>query len=322
METVIPAIDAPYKEFIPPAAARRMAKGVKMGIAASTAALKEAGLENVDGVITGSGMGCLVDSEKFLRGIIDNQEQHLTPTSFIQSTHNTVGGQIALNIQCKGYNFTYVHGSVSFESALMDAFLQLKNEEATNILVGGVDELGEHTVEVHKLIARIKKDPVPSEDLYTSKSIGAVFGEGAQFFVLSNEKRDSSYAELLGLKTLNTLAKEKVASHAEAFLKEYDIGISDIDLLITGDNGDQDFDGYYDELSKQFPVAIHARYKHLTGEYHTVSSFGFWAALKALKLQLVPAALSGNADKRELKHALLYNQYRGIDHGFTLLRRC
>ena len=54
----------------------------------------------------------------------------LTPTSFIQSTHNTVGGQIALELQCKGYNFTYVHGSNSFESALLDAKLQLELNEA------------------------------------------------------------------------------------------------------------------------------------------------------------------------------------------------
>ena len=56
----------------------------------------------------------------------------LTPTSFIQSTHNTVGGQIALGLECKGYNFTYVHASISFESALLDAQLQLAMDEASN----------------------------------------------------------------------------------------------------------------------------------------------------------------------------------------------
>ncbi|MCJ7465301.1 MAG: 3-oxoacyl-ACP synthase, partial [Maribacter sp.] len=43
---VLPVIDPDYKNFIPPAAARRMAKGIKMGVVASKIALNEAGLEN------------------------------------------------------------------------------------------------------------------------------------------------------------------------------------------------------------------------------------------------------------------------------------
>ena len=71
-ETVIPAQNPNYKDYIPPAAARRMAKGIKMGIVTSKAALKEANLEQVDAIITGTGMGCLRDSEKFLSNILDN----------------------------------------------------------------------------------------------------------------------------------------------------------------------------------------------------------------------------------------------------------
>ena len=144
------------KNIIPPAAARRMAKGIKMGVVASKISFKEAGLDNVDAIITGTGMGCVRDSEKFVSAIIDNNEQYLTPTSFIQSTHNTVGGQIALGIGCKGYNFTYVHASNSFESALLDAKFNVRIDEANIILVGGVDELGEHTVNIHRLINHIK----------------------------------------------------------------------------------------------------------------------------------------------------------------------
>ena len=120
-DNVISVVKPNYKEFIPPAESRRMAKGVKMGVVASKIALKDANLEAVDAIITGTGMGCVNDSEQFLKALIDNDEQFLTPTSFIQSTHNTVGGQIALGLKCKGYNFTYVHASISFESAVLDA---------------------------------------------------------------------------------------------------------------------------------------------------------------------------------------------------------
>ena len=97
---ILYAIEPAYKEYIPPASIRRMAKGVKMGIVAGIHALKQAQISSPEAILVGTGMGCVQDSEKFLRGILDNQEQHLTPTAFIQSTHNTVAGQIALNMQC------------------------------------------------------------------------------------------------------------------------------------------------------------------------------------------------------------------------------
>ena len=115
-----------YKDFISPVAIRRMARGVKNGIVASAMAMKEANVSSVDAIITGTGMGCIEDSDKFLKAIIDNKEAFLTPTSFIQSTHNTVGAQIALGLQCKAYNFTYVNGAVSFESALLDAKMKIE----------------------------------------------------------------------------------------------------------------------------------------------------------------------------------------------------
>ncbi|RYZ82834.1 MAG: hypothetical protein EOP06_21045 [Proteobacteria bacterium] len=85
---------------------------MKNGIVASTVAMKEAAMEMPEAIITGTGMGCIEDSDKFLKAIIDNGEQFLTPTSFIQSTHNTVASSIAISLGCKSYNFTYVNGAV------------------------------------------------------------------------------------------------------------------------------------------------------------------------------------------------------------------
>src|SRR5690606_36078595 len=60
-DTVIFAQDPDYKQYIPPAAARRMAKGIKMGVVASKIAMDAAGIETVDAIITGTGMGCMID---------------------------------------------------------------------------------------------------------------------------------------------------------------------------------------------------------------------------------------------------------------------
>lgn len=323
-DNVINVIDPNYKNYIPPAAARRMAKGIKIGVVASKMALKEADLENVDAIITGTGMGCVRDSEKFVRGIIDNNEQFLTPTSFIQSTHNTVGGQIALELGCKGYNFTYVHASVSFESTLLDAKLQLELDEANNILVGGVDELGDHTVAIHKIINHVKREAVNTLKLLHSNSPGAVFSEGAGFFVLSNEKKPSSYAQLKAVRTLNTLDIDDLNKETIAFLDENDLKAEDIDLIVLGNNGDKDFDSFYKILMNDlFKNTQQAYYKHLCGEFNTASSFGFWLASKIIKTQTIPDVVKLNTIRTQnIKHVLLYNQYRGENHSFTLLKSC
>lgn len=320
----IHVVNPNYKEYISPVAARRMEVSVKMGIAASKIALKDADITNVDAIITGTGMGCVRDSEKFLRDILDNDEQYLTPTSFIQSTHNTVGGQIALELQCKGYNFTYVHSSNSFESALLDAKLQLENNEENTILIGGVDELGEHTVAMHELINHIKSDKVKASELLSSKTEGAVFGEGANFFVLSNLKNAETYAEVAAIQMFNTMPMEDVESAAIRFLNSCNLAVEDVDILILGYNGDATHDVFYDELTnKQFNKTQQAYYKHLCGEFNTASSFGFWLASKILKTQTLPKFVRLNDLKTSnFKTILLYNQYRGENHSFTLLKQC
>ena len=83
-DNILIALEPDYKPFISPTASRRMAKGVKMGVATATEALKQAQIAMPEAILVGTGMGCLQDSEKFLKGILDNQEQYLTPTAFIQ----------------------------------------------------------------------------------------------------------------------------------------------------------------------------------------------------------------------------------------------
>ncbi|MGO3181413.1 MAG: beta-ketoacyl synthase N-terminal-like domain-containing protein [Aequorivita sp.] len=323
-DTVIVAQDPDYKQYIPPNAARRMAKGIKMGVVASKIAMDEAGIENVDAIITGTGMGCMIDSEKFVSAIIDNNEQYLTPTSFIQSTHNTVAGQIALGIECKAYNFTYVHAAISFESALLDAKMQLEADEAENVLVGGVEELGAHTTNVQRVINLVKAEPVTISEVLDSKTKGAVYSEGANFFVISNKKQESSYAELIAIETFNTIQKERVSTIIKSFLEENNLKIDDIDTVVLGNNGDVDFDVYYNQLSEGiFNKTQQVYYKHLVGENNTVSAFGVWLASKILKTQTIPDIVKLNEVKSsEIRTILCYNQYRGQNHRLVLLKKC
>ena len=316
-------VDADYKAYISAVAARRMAKGIKMSTVSSQNALREAGLDNVDAIIVGTGLGCLDDSVKFISDIINNDEQFLTPTRFIQSSHNTVAGQIALGIGCKGYNFTYVNSAVSFESSVLDAQMQLGQNEATHILVGGVDELVDYHVTSHRLIGHFKREPVTEKTLLNSNTEGAIMAEGSHFFVLSSEKQASTYAELIGVEIYNSLAKEKLASQVQSFLHHNQTDLDQIDLVVLGNNGDSNFDDYYDILSQGiFNHTPQAYFKHLSGEFYTATGFAFWLSSKIIKTQTVPDAVKLNAIEKPPKNVLVYNQYRGQNHSLVLLKKC
>ncbi|OAB80534.1 beta-ketoacyl synthase chain length factor [Cochleicola gelatinilyticus] len=305
------AIHPVYKDYIPPAAIRRMAPGVKMGVVAAKQSLNEANINIPEAIIVGTGMGCIEDSEKFLNALIDNDEEFLAPTSFIQSTHNTVGAQIALGLQCKAYNMTYVHGAVSFESGLLDAQLLIQTSEAKTVLVGGVDELGkEFSVFFNKIE---KQQP---------QGIQVPFGEGAGFFGMSSEKA-GAFAILKDVQVFETVSVADITSKLKAFLTNNGLLFQDIDAILMGENGDA-YDVYYHEMQASvFLKTPQISYKKVSGEFYTASVFGFWAGCHLLKRQEIPKILLKNSiEKKNYQHVLLYNQYKGKEHSFTLLSRC
>jgi 3-oxoacyl-(acyl-carrier-protein) synthase len=310
---LLPLVAPPYKEYIPTGLIRRMGSAVKNGVVASAIALKEAGSPILDAIVTGTGVGCIRDSEIFLSAIIQNKEEFLTPTAFIQSTHNTVGGQIALGLGCKAYNLTYVQAAASFESALLDALLQVKTEEARNVLVGGVDERADKTYEHFLLAGLIKNNQEPE---------GATYSEGASFFVLGDQKEEQTYAVLKDVFTYNRLEPGEIKSTAEEFLSRNGLTIEDVDAVILGRNDDTRDSMYFDAFQEIFDTPS-IKYKMLSGEYNTSSAFGFWVGAKVLKEQIIPAGIQLNHKTKEAyQHVLLYNQYLGKDHSFILLSRC
>ncbi|MBV6880375.1 beta-ketoacyl synthase N-terminal-like domain-containing protein [Epilithonimonas ginsengisoli] len=319
---ILKAIEPNYKEFIPPAMSRRMSKTVKMSSVASTKALQEAGIEKPDAIIVGTGMGCSQDSEKFLKNVLENNEEFLTPTFFIQSTHNTVSGQIALGLQCHGYNFTYVNCSSSLEFSMLDAKLQILDGEADNVLVGSTDEQTDRTMELYKLNNSIKKEGNLPADYLNSKTEGVIWGEGSSSFVLGKDKTVSSYAELKDIQIINTLELNETQKFIEAFLAKNNLTNQDIDALILGFSGDSESDVYYKNASESFQNSSLLYYKHLSGEFNTASGFSTFMACHILKNQEIPEVMKINDVKKEtVKNILLYNHLGGNDHSLVLLEK-
>jgi len=118
-----------------------MSRIIRMGVAAAMECLQEAKITKPDAIVTGTAYGCLEDTGLFLTKMVEFNEDLLTPTAFIQSTHNTIGAQIGLMLQCNNYNNAFVHRGFSFESALLDGMMLLKENEVSNVLVGAIDEI-------------------------------------------------------------------------------------------------------------------------------------------------------------------------------------
>ena len=131
---------ADIRKYVKPLEARRMGKIMKSSLLSSLEALNQAGISCPDAIITGTAYGCLDYSERLLRQMQEEGEVMLKPTYFMQSTHNTIGSNIAIKTHCHGYNVTYTQEAHSLEWALRDARLLLKSGMVNNVLVGCHDE--------------------------------------------------------------------------------------------------------------------------------------------------------------------------------------
>ena len=317
-------IDPNYREFIPADMIRRMSRIIRMGVAASSIYLRKAGSSMPDAIITGTGLGCVEDTEKFLSTMILNKEEFLTPTAFIQSTHNTIGAQIALLLKCHNYNFTYVHRGNSFECALLDGMTRIISGKSGTVLLGGADELTDNSFTIMQRLGMWKRKPVNNLQLLEDNSKGTIAGEGAAFFLLSGEKKENSYARITDAATfIYPEDTGEVVLRIRDLLLRNRVDPGEIDLLVTGMNGNPADDGIYHEVSENlFPETGLAWFKHLCGEYHTSGSFALWLAAMILKNKRIPEVVklrgpSGN----EIKRILIYNHYGNINHSLILVSK-
>ena len=323
-ENRLHVIQPDYGKFIDPKSARRMGKIIKMGVAAAMDCLEKANVEMPGAIITGTAYGSLEDTITFLTRMIELNEEMLPPTAFIQSTHNTVAAQVALMLKCHNYNNTFVHKGISFELALLDAMMLLKEKEATNILVGGVDEMTDVSFKILSRLGLYKRKPDSNLSLYDEKSKGTIGGEGSTFFLLSDQSSSENVAEISGLQTwFKPGNAEAMESNIKNFFAKNGYNISDIDLVITGRNGDIENDEVYDQLGKTiFKNTPQGNYKHLCGEYPTSVSFALWLATGIFKNKTVPGIITANPLVSHPKNILIYNHYYGVYHSLILLSDC
>lgn len=310
-EPFVRSIDPSFKEYISPIEARRMGKILKRALATSKEAIKASQLDTVDAIITGTGFGCIENTEFFLDALCKEGEQLLKPTYFMQSTHNTISSLVAIQTKNHGYNATYAHKGISFDSALQDAWLQLRLGKIQSALVGGHDEM------TPSFFTILQKGEVFGKQV-------ALAGEAAVSVVLGTKAEDS-LCQLSGFKMLYKPTLDELIAAVSTMLQSAGKSLSDVDAILTGINGDETCDqAYLDETKALFGDKPILRYKHLFGESFTASGLGFYVGAHCLNAGVIPAQLfvsQQNISIDKPKCILLFNRSDGKDYTLTLIEK-
>lgn len=273
------AIEPDYKEIIPTNMLRRMNKAQRLAVGCALGIELEA---KPDGIIVGSGIGCFSNSITFTKHYLKKATGALSPTAFIQSTDNTIAGQIAVITGNHGYNNTYIHKGVAFENALVDACL-LINEGKDKVLVGGVDE---------KLKEYSEHDKLP-------------LGEGASFFLLS---KDGNKAKVKI--DFSWVLNETPDTAFNAIQKELIIRNLPLpDIVLHGQSFNVNSGMDYSELAKQT-----FEFTSLSGVYFTNSAFALQLGCEILEYPEL-----ANQLKLEGNRILIINEFYTDLFGLTYL---
>ncbi|MFT3945538.1 MAG: beta-ketoacyl synthase chain length factor [Agriterribacter sp.] len=303
----------PKYEGIPPGILRRMGKAVRLGVGTALPVIKSN--EGIDGIIIGTANGGMEDCIKFLNQIIDYEEGMLTPGNFVQSTPNAIAAQAGLMAANKSYNITHVHRGLAFENSLLDAMMLLKENQEAKYLVGGVDEISAYNYNIDYLEGWYKKTATVNTALYTGDSAGSLAGEGSAMFLVNNNS-SNAVACIRDVHSIHTTDIMQLSSALQHFLQKNNIEAKNIDVLISGENGDNRLLKYYHAVEAVINAPV-ARYKHMTGEFPTSTAVAVWLACNADKLPAhmfksgYPGTTAGNI--------LIYNNYKGMQHGFILI---
>jgi hypothetical protein len=299
VNNLLKAVEPGY-EGIPGNVLRRMSKSVKMGIGAALPLLKYA----PDGILIGTGYGGMEDSVRFLNQIIGYDEGILTPGPFVQSTANAIASQLGLLHHNRGYNITYVSRGLSFESALLDADMLVREHPGRSWLVGGIDEISDHHYRFEC-----------AEGWYKE---GVIAGEGAAVFLLN----DQPAGAIARISKIVMLTGEKEDILRSTLTRILDQGTPD--LLLSGENDDSRTHNWYrivESLTGRDTGIV--RFKHLCGEYPTASAFALWLACNLptpLPRHLLKRPPGGTAHAFP-RHILFYNNYKLTQHSLILLER-
>lgn len=290
-------LEPDYKLIIDPRQLRRMSRIMRMGLATAIKTLEISDLQTPQAIITATGLGCLDDTGNFLVKMCDPDNRMMNPTAFIQSIHNTMGGQIAMHLKSNGYNNTFTQDVLSFEHALLDATLLLEEGASESVLLGGIDELTELK---HELTSRLFKAQKESKEYYGQ-------GEGSAFFSLS------AVPSAVKLETL-ILSMDSKHDDISDYLSSHQ-ALKEKTLILKGKCGGNSDEAY--KLAEQIiGTTATIDYKKYCGDYPTSCAFATWLACEVLQQKVVFDVMPHPG------HVLIYHAYPDRPHTLIHLSAC
>lgn len=300
-EPRVRSLDVDFKQWLSPGESRRMGKLLKRALATSLTAMRKSGIEHPDAVITGTGYGCIENTEVLLIHLVYENEENCKPTPFMQSTHNTISSLVSIHTSSHGYNATYAHKEVSFDCALEDAWMQMQLGRIQTALVGGHDEM---TPNAYVLLSKTGYLGNP----------GQVAGETAVSVMLDARPTEQALCKLTSFR--------RIYLPSEMELKAIAGEVGRVDAVLTSvSDKTEDTAALLKTIGALFPETPLLQFKNIFGESHTSYGLGIYAAAQILKHQKFPKEMliEGSAAPTALKRVLVLNNVQGRDYTFTVL---
>ncbi len=226
---------------------------VQFGIAAADEAIRDSGLQCIDGnpdiaVIMGNGMGGLTTYQKEMENMYKLGIDKISPFTIPAAMTNALAAQISIRYNIKGATYTVNSACASSLHAIVCAMKEIQLGEAKVVITGGseADVVALPYGAFTTMEALIKGDfndcPTTASRPFDAKRSGFVIGEGAGVLVLEElnhalQRNADIYGELIGYGLSSdayditaptvegpTMAIQKALANAK-------MGINDIDYI-------------------------------------------------------------------------------------------
>jgi len=134
-DEVPPIEDIDAKSFVSAMKLRRLDPLLKEVLLKSLYILRTNNIETLGAIFCNTVFGCMGPTEKFLKEMLEQQEQAMSPTAFMLSTHNTIATLVARETGCHGYNITFSHPGAEQEAEKQAATLIGKGEIDSALII-------------------------------------------------------------------------------------------------------------------------------------------------------------------------------------------
>ena len=200
--------------------ARHMDRFIQLAVAASSQAVKQAGIQinlsNQDdiGVIIGSGFGGLLTLSEQVRILLERGPDRVSPFLVPMMAANMASAQVSIMLGAKGPNFCTASACSSGSDAIGTAYEVIRRGDARAMLAGGseaaVTPIGIAAFNALRAISTRNSEPQLASRPFDAEREGFVLSEGAAALMLE----DLSFAQRRGANILAEIIGYGISSDA------------------------------------------------------------------------------------------------------------